>query len=144
MEKNYRPELLESFPNRNPDRDGWVSFLCHEFTSLCPQTGQPDFARIVVNYIAAEKMLESKSMKLYLGSFRNHGDFHEDCVERILTDLVALLSPRYLEVVGEFNIRGGIAIWPYSNYANGEERYRELARERKMGYVPGKYTPNLS
>ena len=98
MEEYYNPKLLESFPNRNPQRDGWVSFVCTEFTSLCPKTGWPDFARIVVNYIAADTMLESKSMKLYLNSFRNHGDFHEDCVERILSDLVALLSPRYIEV----------------------------------------------
>ena len=142
MESNYRPELLESFPNRNPEREGWVSFVCNEFTSLCPKTGQPDFARIVVNYIAAEKMLESKSMKLYLGSFRNHGDFHEDCVEKILTDLVGLLSPRYLEVIGEFSVRGGIAIWPYYNFANNEKRYEKLAQKRKGGYVPGKYTPH--
>ena len=143
MEEHYNPELLESFPNRNPQRDGWVSFVCTEFTSLCPKTGWPDFARIVVNYIAAEKMLESKSMKLYLNSFRNHGDFHEDCVERILSDLVKLLSPRYIEVIGEFNIRGGIAIWPYANYANPEGPYQQLAKERKHGYVPGKYTPQV-
>ena len=141
MEELYKPELLESFPNRNPQREGWVSFVCTEFTSLCPKTGQPDFARILVNYIAGEKMLESKSMKLYLNSFRNHGDFHEDCVERMLTDLVKLLSPRYLEVIGEFSIRGGIAIWPYFNHHNGEESYRLLAEERKRGYVPGKYSP---
>ena len=141
MEEHYNPQLLESFPNRNPQGEGWVSFVCTEFTSLCPKTGQPDFARIVVNYIAHQKMLESKSMKLYLGSFRNHGDFHEDCVERMLADLVGLLSPRYMEVMGEFNIRGGIAIWPYFNYHNGEAPYRQLAQERKSGYVPGKYSP---
>ena len=140
MEKNYKPELLESFPNRNPGREGWVSFVCNEFTSLCPKTGQPDFARIVVNYIAAKKMLESRSMKLYLGSFRNHGDFHEDCVEKILTDLIKLLSPRYLEVIGEFSVRGGIAIWPYFNFANDEKQYQKLAQKRKREYVPGKYT----
>lgn len=140
MEQGYNPQMLESFPNRNPQRNAWISFICTEFTSLCPKTGWPDFARIFVNYIAAEKMLESKSMKLYLGSFRNHGDFHEDCIERVLGDLVELLGPRYLEVIGEFHIRGGIGIWPYYNYDNGEEYYRKLKEHRQREYSPGKYT----
>jgi len=72
----YAPEVLESFANKNPQSEAWTTFICTEFTSLCPKTGQPDFAKIFVNYIADKKMVESKSMKLYLFSFRNHGDFH--------------------------------------------------------------------
>ena len=141
MEHNCRPDLLESFPTRNPQGKGWVSFLCTEFTSVCPKTNWPDFARIFVNYIPAEKMLESKSMKLYLGSFRNHGAYHEDCVEKILSDLVALLRPHYVEVMGEFTVRGGIAIWPYFNYANEEEQeFRQLSQQRRRDYAPGKYS----
>ncbi|MFI5391504.1 MAG: preQ(1) synthase, partial [Bacteriovoracales bacterium] len=110
---DYSPKLLESFPNKNPQSDAWTTFLCTEFTSLCPKTGQPDFARITLNYIADKKMVESKSMKLYLFSFRNHGDFHEDCIQTICDDLVKLLSPKYLEVIGEFTPRGGISIYPF-------------------------------
>ena len=88
------------------------------------------FARIVINYIPGQKMVESKSLKLYLESFRNHGAFHEDCVQTICDDLVKLLGPRYLEVQGEFSPRGGIAIWPFASYADHEDSYQELRRER--------------
>ena len=81
---DYAPEVLECFINKHPDNDYMVSFNCPEFTSLCPITGQPDFAKIVINYIPDEKMVESKSLKLYLFSFRNRGDFHEDCVNIIM------------------------------------------------------------
>ena len=74
--QDYDPSILESFPNKNPGSDAWTTFICTEFTSLCPKTGQPDFAKIYINYIADKNMVESKSMKLYLYSFRNHGDFH--------------------------------------------------------------------
>ena len=77
---DYAPEVLETFENQHPDNDYWVQFNCPEFTSLCPITGQPDFAEIKIMYLPAERMVESKSLKLYLFSFRNHGDFHEDCV----------------------------------------------------------------
>ena len=77
---DYAPEVLETFVNKHPDNDYWVQFNCPEFTSLCPITGQPDFAEIKILYIPGERMVESKSLKLYLFSFRNHGDFHEDCV----------------------------------------------------------------
>ena len=89
----YNPQLLEAFPNRHPQKDNWTSLICPEFTSLCPKTGQPDFATIIINFIAGQLMVESKSLKLYLCSFCNHGDFHEDCVEKICQDLVALLKP---------------------------------------------------
>ena len=79
-----------------------MKFNCPEFTSLCPITGQPDFATIYINYVPDERMVESKSLKLYLFSFRNHGDFHEDCVNIIMSDLIELLHPRYIEVWGKF------------------------------------------
>lgn len=124
----YAPEVLETFVNKHPDNEYLVTFTCPEFTSLCPKTGQPDFAKIVISYIPAEKMVESKSLKLYLFSFRNHGDFHEDCVNIIMKDLVALMQPRYLEVRGIFTPRGGIAILPFANYADDD--HKELARTR--------------
>jgi 7-cyano-7-deazaguanine reductase len=140
---SYDPALLESFPNKNPKSIQWVSFVCTEFTSLCPLTGQPDFAKIFINYIADDKMVESKSLKLYLFSFRDHGDFHEDCVQKICDDLGALLKPRYLEVIGEFTPRGGIAIFPFASGHNGDERFAELYRERLTAYAPGKYSMDL-
>ena len=81
---DYAPEMLETFPNKHPDNDYFVKFNCPEFTSLCPMTGQPDFATIYISYVPGERMVESKSLKLYLFSFRNHGDFHEDCVNIIM------------------------------------------------------------
>ena len=134
----YAPELLQSFSNKNKE-DQWVSFICPEFTSLCPKTGWPDFATITINYIADELMLESKSCKLYLFSFRNHGDFHEDCIQTICSDLEKLLHPRYLEVVGEFTPRGGIRIYPFASCCNGEEKYLEIKKKRFTEYAPGKY-----
>jgi 7-cyano-7-deazaguanine reductase len=107
-----------------------VKFNCPEFTSLCPITGQPDFATIYISYIPDSKMLESKSLKLYLFSFRNHGAFHEDCVNIILNDLVELLKPRYIEVAGKFLPRGGISIDPWCNYGKPATRYVELAEFR--------------
>jgi 7-cyano-7-deazaguanine reductase len=141
---DYSPKLLESFPNKNPQSDAWTTFLCTEFTSLCPKTGQPDFARITLNYIADKKMVESKSMKLYLFSFRNHGDFHEDCIQTICDDLVKLLSPKYLEVIGEFTPRGGISIYPFCSYANLGKKYQEIKARRFSEYAPGKFTMPFS
>lgn len=140
----YSPELLESFPNRHTDQIAWTTFVCTEFTSLCPKTGQPDFAKIFVNYIADKKMVESKSMKLYLFSFRNHGDFHEDCVQTICNDLVKLLKPHYIEVMGEFTPRGGIAIFPFASWASSKAEFQWLLKERRLGYAPGKYSMDLS
>ena len=126
---DYAPEVLETFINKHPDNDYVVTFNCPEFTSLCPKTHQPDFAKIIINYIPREKMVESKSLKLYLFSFRNHGDFHEDCVNMIMKDLVKLMEPKYLEVIGIFNPRGGISIYPFANYV-GDEKFRNLATQR--------------
>lgn len=127
---NYAPEVLETFVNKHPDNDYMVTFNCPEFTSLCPITGQPDFARIIINYIPNEKMVESKSLKLYLFSFRNRGDFHEDCVNIIMKDLVKLMQPKYLEVKGIFTPRGGISIYPFANYGEKGTKYEKIAEER--------------
>ena len=131
---DYAPEVLETFENQHPDNDYWVEFLCPEFTTLCPITGQPDFAEIRIMYIPDRRMVESKSLKLYLFSFRNHGDFHEDCVNIIMKDLVRLMEPRYLEVTGLFAARGGIAIHPYANYGRPGTPYEEMAEHRRVNY----------
>ena len=110
---DYAPQVLESFANKHPDLDYWVTFNCPEFTSLCPKTGQPDFAEITIQYVPDARLVESKSLKLYLFSFRNHGDFHEDCVNIILKDLWKLLRPKYIEVLGRFLPRGGLSIDPF-------------------------------
>ncbi len=128
----YTPEVLETFENKHQENDYWVRFNCPEFTSLCPITGQPDFAEIRIAYIPDVKMVESKSLKLYLFSFRNHGDFHEDCVNTIMKDLIRLMDPRYIEVTGLFTPRGGISIYPYSNYGRPGTKYEEMARHRLM------------
>lgn len=141
---SYDPQILEAFPNKNPDQDAWTTFICTEFTSLCPKTNQPDFAKIFINYIADKKMVESKSLKLYLFSFRNHGDFHEDCIQKITNDLSKLLKPRYLEVIGEFTPRGGISIYPFCSVSNGKKLYNELKLNRQTNYAPGKYSMDLS
>lgn len=130
----YSPEILETFVNKHRERDYLVTFNCPEFTSLCPKTGQPDFARIIINYIPDVRMVESKSLKLYLFSFRNHGDFHEDCVNIILDDLRKLMEPRYIEVRGIFTPRGGISIYPFANWGDGE--HQELVRARMLASFP--------
>ena len=108
---------LEAFDNSHGNRDYVVTFDCPEFTSICPITGQPDFGHIVIRYVPDRLCLESKSLKLYLFSFRNHGAFHEQAVNRILDDIVAAIAPRSAAVTGNFRPRGGIAIaveasWP--------------------------------
>ena len=128
--QDYAPDVLETFLNRHQENDYWVRFNCPEFTSLCPITGQPDFAEIRIAYLPDKKMVESKSLKLYLFSFRNHGDFHEDCVNVIMKDLIRLMDPKYIEVTGFFTPRGGISIWPYANYGRPGTKYEELARHR--------------
>lgn len=137
---DYAPEVLETFENKHKENDYWVEFLCPEFTSLCPITGQPDFAEIKIRYIPGERMVESKSLKLYLFSFRNHGDFHEDCVNVIMKDLIRLMYPKYIEVIGLFTPRGGISIHPYANYGRPDSRYETLATYRLDNYLMGKHT----
>jgi len=128
--RDYDPGVLEAFENRHPDNDYWVRFNCPEFTALCPITGQPDFAEIRISYIPDRRMVESKSLKLYLFSFRNHGAFHEDCVNIIMKDLIQLMDPRYIEVTGFFLPRGGISIHPYANYGRPGTKYEALAYQR--------------
>ncbi|MDE5738025.1 MAG: preQ(1) synthase [Oscillospiraceae bacterium] len=127
---NYKPEVLETFPNKHPDRDYFVKFNCPEFTALCPITGQPDFATLYISYVPDEIMVESKSLKLYLFSFRNHGDFHEDCVNIIMNDLIHLMNPRYIEIWGKFLPRGGISIEPYCNYGKAGTKWEQVAWKR--------------
>ncbi len=129
---DYAPEVLETFVNRHMENDYFVKFNCPEFTSLCPITGQPDFATIYISYIPDELMVESKSLKLYLFSFRNHGDFHEDCVNKIMKDLVSLMNPRYIEVWGKFTPRGGISIDPYCNWGKPGTKYEKMAEQRLL------------
>lgn len=131
---DYALEVLETFINKHQGNDYWVQFNCPEFTSLCPITGQPDFAEIRISYIPAEKMVESKSLKLYLFSFRNHGDFHEDCVNIIMKDLINLMAPKYIEVIGIFTPRGGISIYPYANYGQPGTKYEQLAEYRFLNH----------
>lgn len=126
---NYNPSVLETFENKHPENEYVVTFDCPEFTTLCPKTGQPDFGHIYISYIPRQRMVESKSLKLYLFSFRNHGDFHEDCVNIIMKDLTALMDPRYIEVRGKFMPRGGISIHPFANY--GDAEHSDLAARRR-------------
>ncbi len=127
---DYCPEVLETFVNKHRENDYFVKFNCPEFTSLCPITGQPDFATIYISYIPDELMVESKSLKLYLFSFRNHGDFHEDCVNIIMKDLIKLMNPKYIEVWGKFLPRGGISIDPYCNYGRPGTKWEKVAWDR--------------
>ena len=132
--QDYDPSLLETFSNQHPDNDYWVQFNCPEFTTLCPITGQPDFAELKILYIPGERMVESKSLKLYLFSFRNHGDFHEDCVNIIMKDLVRLMDPKYIEVTGLFTPRGGISIYPFANYGRPGTKYEAMAEQRLLSH----------
>ena len=131
---SYDPEILEVFNNKHPKNDYFVKFNCPEFTSLCPITGQPDFATIYISYIPGEKMVESKSLKLYLFRFRNHGDFHEDCMNIIMEDLIKLMDPKYIEVWGKFTPRGVISIDPYCTYGRPGTKFEEMAQYRLMNH----------
>ena len=109
---HYTPEALEVFGNQFPEHDYVVDLDCPEFTSLCPVTGQPDFGKIRIRYSPDKWLVESKSLKIYLFSFRNHGAFHENCVNMIARDLFKIMNPKWIEVSGFFNPRGGISINP--------------------------------
>ena len=132
---DYAPGVLETFPNKHLENDYFVKFNCPEFTSLCPITGQPDFAEIKIMYIPKLRMVESKSLKLYLFSFRNNGDFHEDCVNIIMKDLIKLMDPKYIEVIGLFTPRGGISIYPYANYGMPGTKYEKMAEQRMLSHA---------
>ena len=117
LNRESRPSRkLETFPNHHPERDYIVTLRTEEFTSICPATGQPDFARMTIQYIPEDQVLESKSLKLYLWSFRNEGVFHEHVANVILDDLVAALEPRWCKVTADFSIRGGISITVEAEY----------------------------
>lgn len=103
---------LEVIPNLSPNNDYLVTLDCHEFTCVCPKTGQPDFAEIVIDYVPGELLVESKALKLYLFSYRTHGIFHEFVINKIAQDLNKAMKPKYIKVVGNFSPRGGIAIIP--------------------------------
>lgn len=100
--------ILETFPNPAPERDYLITHSCPEFTSVCPKTGQPDFATIHLEYVPNGKCVELKSLKLYYYSFRNQGIFYEAVVNRLLDELAAACEPRWMRVTGQFNVRGGI------------------------------------
>ncbi len=132
--QEYDPSVLETFQNMHPENDYWVRFNCPEFTTLCPITGQPDFGEIRISYLPDQRMVESKSLKLYLFSFRNHGGFHEDCVNVIMKDLIKLMAPKYIEVTGFFVPRGGISIYPYANYGQPGTKYEKMAEQRMLNH----------
>lgn len=141
---DYDPSVLEYFENVHPENDYLVTLYAYEFSSLCPKTKQPDFAKLYIKYIPNIKMVESKSLKLYLFSFRNHGDFHEDCINMIMKDLVKLMSPKYFEITGIFTPRGGISITPFANYSNGEEKYNQIRDARLLEALKEKTPPSIS
>jgi 7-cyano-7-deazaguanine reductase len=115
--RGARPtKKLETFPNHHPERDYVVTLKTEEFTCVCPATGQPDFARLTIQYIPDKKIVESKSLKLYLWSYRNEGAFHEHVTNVILDDLVSALKPRWCKVTADFSIRGGISITVDAEY----------------------------
>ena len=129
---NYSPDFLEAIPNKNSDKNYFVKLFSEEFTCVCPVTGQPDFATIKVRYIPDKLLVESKSFKLYLTSFRNTGIFHEEVANKIADDLKNLLQPRYIEVEGIFSVRGGISIQPFVNFGCGE--FENFAKERLLAH----------
>lgn len=111
-------KILEKFKNPHPTLNYIVRFTCPEFTSICPITGQPDFAKIIIDYVPAKEMIESKALKLYLISYRNHGAFHEDCTLQIAKDIIATIKPKWLRIKGFWYPRGGIPIDVF--YQTGE------------------------
>src|SRR5699024_1380320 len=126
----YDTSVLETFDNSHREMDYMVKFNCPEFTTLCPMTNQPNFATIYISYITDIKMVESKSLKLYLFSYRNHGGFHESAVNMIMKDLIELMDPKYIEVWGKFTPRGGISIDPYANYGKPGTKFEKMAEKR--------------
>ena len=129
---DVNPKILETFINKHQNNNYLVSWKCPEFTSKCPKTGQPDFATIYIQYVPRIEMVESKSLKLYLFSFRNHGDFHEDCINIIMKDLIKLMGPKWIRVIGDFTPRGGISINPVTEYCakdyNPPEHYLKIQK----------------
>jgi len=127
---------LETFDNLHPARDYLIEFDCPEFTCVCPITGQPDFGRIVIRYIASSRCLESKSLKLYLHAFRNHGAFHEEVVNRVLEDIVRAVNPVEAEVEGRFRPRGGISLRVVARHPEMRRTPRLLAARAPRDVEP--------
>ncbi len=121
---------LETFPNHHPNRNYTVTLRTNEFTCVCPATGQPDFARLTIQYIPRKRIVESKSLKLYLWSFRNEGSFHEHVTNVILDDLVKALAPRWCKVSADFAVRGGIAIAVEAEYGKPPGSAGNNARQK--------------
>lgn len=115
MSKDQK-DILETFENQYPERDYEISISCPEFTAVCPKTGQPDFATIHIKYVPDKLCVELKSLKLYMFSYRDVGEFHEHVTNKILDDIVETCSPRRAEVKGDFNVRGGIKTLVTANY----------------------------
>ncbi len=122
---------LETFPNRHPSRRYIVTLKTDEFTCVCPMTGQPDFATITIRYIPDERIVESKSLKLYLWSYRNKGVFHEHVTNTICDDLIKALDPHWIEVTGEFKVRGGISITVVATHEKTQSRNRLNTKTKK-------------
>ena len=127
--KKQRVKKIETFENSHPGRDYEIEMECPEFTCLCPKTGQPDFADLEISYVPDKLCIELKSLKLYLWSFRDEGAFHEKVVNDVLDDLVIACLPRWMEVVGEFNIRGGICTSVRASY---EAPKRKIKAKKKI------------
>ena len=143
----YPPSLLEAIPfaaaTQFEGLHNWVSLRCLRFTSLCPVTGQPDWAELDIHYIPDAQLLESKALKEYLNSFRMHGDFHEDVCRIIVRDLVGCCEPQYLEIHGRFDSRGSIAIWPFVQWAQKNNTSAEgLLQQRRVHYDPSHNDPD--
>ncbi len=132
---NPNKEILEAVNNPHQDLDYCVSLSCPEFTSICPITGQPDFAHIIIDYVPKKSIVESKSLKLYLFSYRNHGAFHEDCTVNIAKDIIATIDPKWLRISGYWYPRGGIPIDIF--YQTGEPVAGVYIRENAIKtYAP--------
>jgi len=123
-------KLLETFPNPEPGREYEIHFTCPEFTCVCPRTGQPDFATLRITYVPDKTCVELKSLKLYLWSYRDEGQFHEAVTNRILNDLVAATRPRRMEIEGDFNVRGGIHTVVRARYAGRQRRKPSTRKPR--------------
>jgi 7-cyano-7-deazaguanine reductase len=117
LRRDAKPtKKLETFPNRHPERNYVVTLKTEEFTCVCPATGQPDFAKLTIQYIPDKRIIESKSLKLYLWSYRDEGVFHEHVTNVILDDLVSVLKPQWCKVTADFSVRGGISITVEAEY----------------------------
>lgn len=133
---NPDAKTLEAVANPHQDVDYAITFTCPEFTSLCPITGQPDFAHLVIDYVPGESILESKSLKLYLFSYRNHGAFHEACTVQIAKDIISCIKPKWLRISGYWYPRGGIPIDVF--FQTGEKPKDVYVRKQSVEAYKGR------